>query len=288
MQLQSFLFEENVPQEYLTKKNTVGHSQLMEAFTQSEKYVCHNCPAINMMNDTKDLVQKRVGTHRKQNVDQNKLFPELPLSSKNKENLPTKVEKPQDIPKNWLGLFESKTVSNKQKPTIKEEEKEIQIAPLTQKKINEIEKKNSPPPLKKSFLEIMNSTPPKKTTTTPPKKTMQPAKKIETIKFVYKELTALEYFKRMGKGVLRHILHFLPFIDLFYLSQSCVYFREFIQRNQIIEIRELSCFYTKDSFEDQNTILGFGLNLQRHPKGYEIKEIDSFIDPISWYGKKRK
>jgi len=57
----------------------------------------------------------------------------------------------------------------------------------------------------------------------------------------------------MGAGPLMYILSYLPsFMSIFNLSKTCVFFKKFIVRHQIIEKRELTCFHTKKNFNDTN------------------------------------
>jgi hypothetical protein len=61
-----------------------------------------------------------------------------------------------------------------------------------------------------------------------------------------------------------------------------LFFKNFIEKYQVIERQELTCFHSKVKYHDTN-MLGFGLNLTRYPKSVELQEVQCFLDPISWY-----
>lgn len=94
---------------------------------------------------------------------------------------------------------------------------------------------------------------------------------------------AMPYFRKMGRGVLLYILELLPdFRDVMALSNSCDFFGRFILRNQLLEKRQLMCFHSKLDFNDKETILGVGINVQSHPDK-SIKELSVSLDYLSWH-----
>ena len=217
LQLQSFLFDENVPQGGDYKiHNIVSPNEIKQIREAAGNFHCENCPL-------RIKVSNNNNNNNIQNTNQNSVF-----GGKFNDNDFPSLDKKKDI---------------KNIPVIKNVPIIISNDSTTKDKV--------------VTKELCISNP---------------------------NIDSIHYFKKMGSGPLIHLLAFLPtFMDIYHLAKTCKFFKEFTVKHQIIERRELTCFHTKKTFNDNEIILGIGLDVIRFPNSNKINQIQCFIDPISYY-----